>query len=259
MVNGQKLASRLIEEKYSYDRLFKCMNPDIAPHEIYRTHMAEAKARILAAECMLTSPRAISSHRNLDLEFCFLQIRRVIEAITFGAMIREEQRYTKLRGLQREANARDHGNSSKDWQAPEILKRLVALSPHALPRPLSKPTRHSSGLVEFQNQNITVNHDRLIDLYGRSGGYLHAKNPLSANFSMLVEVERKKYNQAPAEATKALDFLRKLLWNHAAITIDWTDLDDPMSLDNPRLAWIVDFGPDEGHDVSLILASAVIG
>jgi hypothetical protein len=235
------------------------MDSVVAPHVIYQTHMAEAKVRILAAERILNSPMTFSEHRNLDLEFCFLQIRRIIEAVTFGAMIREEQRYTKLRGLQREANARDHGNSSKDWQAPEILKRLVSLSPHALPRPLSKPTRHSSGLVEFQNQNITVNHDRLIALYGRSGGYLHAKNPLSADFSMLVEVERKKYNQAPAEATEALDFLRKLLWNHAAITLDWTDLDDPMSLDNPRLAWIVDFGPDEGHDVSLILASAVIG
>ncbi len=234
------------------------MDSVVAPHVIYQTHMAEAKARILAAERILNSPMTVSEHRNLDLEFCFLQIRRIIEAVTFGAMIREEQRYTKLRGLQKEANARDHGNSSKDWQAPEILKRLVALSPHALPRPLSKPTRHSSGLVEFQGQNITVNHDRLIDLYARSGGYLHAKNPLSDDFSILVEVERKKYNQAPAEATKALDFLRKLLWNHAAITLDWTDLDDPMSLDNPRLAWIVDFGQDEGHDVSLVLASAVI-
>ena len=235
------------------------MDSVVAPHVIYQTHMAEAKVRILAAERILNSPMTFSEHRNLDLEFCFLQIRRIIEAVTFGAMIREEQRYTKLRGLQREANARDHGNSSKDWQAPEILKRLVSLSPHALPRPLSKPTRHSSGLVEFQNQNITVNHDRLIALYGRSGGYLHAKNPLSADFSTLVEVERKKYNQAPTEATEALDFLRKLLWNHAAITLDWTDLDDPMSLGNPRLAWIVDFGPDEGHDVSIILASAVIG
>lgn len=218
--------------------------------------MAEAKLRLLAAERVSDSSRTLTGLPSLDMEFCFLQIRRVIEAIAFSAMVREEQRYGKHREQQRQQNQRDHGNPSKDWHAPEILKRLVSLSPHALPIPIAKATRQSSGLVHFDRHQISVNHDRLIEMYERCGGYMHGKSPLVEDFGALVEAERAKYVQAPVEVSRALDFLRKLLWHHVVVQLDWSNPDDPKSLDGPRSAWIVDFGSNESQEVTIALAEA---
>lgn len=225
-------------------------------HEVYRTCMAEAKLRLLAAERVVNSSRPLTGLPSLDMEFCFLQIRRVIEAIAFSAMVREEERYGKHREQQRQQNQRDHGDPSKDWHAPEILKRLVSLSPHALPVPIAKATRQSSGLMHFDRHQISVNHGRLIEMYERCGGYMHGKSPLVKDFVALVEAERAKYAHALEEVSRALDFLRKLLWHHVVVQLDWSNPNDPKSLDGPRSAWIVDFGSNESQEVTIALAEA---
>lgn len=58
------------------------------------------------------------------------------------------------------------------------------------------------------------------------------------------------------EVRRTLDFLRKLLWRHAVVQLDWTNSDDAKSLNGPRSAWIVDFGADDSQDVTIVLAKA---
>lgn len=232
------------------------LSMNVPPHEIYRTHMAEAKLRLLAAEKISRSPTSLTGLPSLDMEFCFLQIRRIIESVTFSAMTREEARYGKLREQQRQENQRDHGDPSKDWHAPEILKRLVSLSAHALPIPIAKATQQSPGLMHYDRHEINVNHGRLIEQYERCGGYMHGKNPLVDDYAALVNTERAKYEKAPDEVRRALEFLRKLLWYHAVVNLDWSNLDDPKSIDNPHSAWVVDFGTNDGQEVTIILAEA---
>lgn len=233
------------------------MSTTIPPHEIYRTHMADAKLRILSAEKILAAAKPMTGYAALDMEFCFLQIRRVIEAITFGAMIREELRYAALRGNEKRTNARDHGDAARDWQAPEILKRLVSLSPHALPIPHKEGKVLSPGLIHFDRDGIEVSHARLIDLYTRSSGFLHAKNPISPDFAELVESQRAKYILAPRELGRAFEFLRQLLWQHAAITLEPPGQADPHAPANPKHVWLVSFGSNDGPDVSIALAEAI--
>lgn len=230
--------------------------PTIEPQDIYRTQMMEAKLRLLAAERVSNSVSPVNRLVAFDSEFCFLQIRRVIELITFSSMSREEDRYRKLREQQHIANKRDHGNPARDWQAPEILKRLVTLSPHALPIPIAKAERSSENIVHFERHSISVNHGRLIELYEKCGGYMHGKNPLVMDFAALVESERKKYEVAPTEIRRALDFLRKLLWHHAVVQLDWSDPNDPKVVDNPSSAWLVEFGLSEGQDIVIAVAVA---
>jgi hypothetical protein len=232
------------------------MPQSVLPHEIYRTHMADAKLRILAAERLLGAPSPLTGFAALDMEFCFLQIRRVIESITFGAMIREELRYTSLRLIEKAGNSRDHGDASRDWQAPEILKRLVALSPHALPIPHKRPTAVSLGLFHFDRQKIEVNHGRLIDLYERCGGFLHARNPVGRDFLTQVNSERKKYVKAREEVRRALLFFRKLLWQHAAVTLEDSGPDDPRTPASAKQVWLVDFGTGHGQEVTILIAEA---
>jgi hypothetical protein len=226
-----------------------------ALHEIYRTHMMDAKVRIVAAEKVLSN---IGCHGipALDHEFCFLQIRRIVEDITFSAMVRESSRYTKLRELQSQENPRDHGIASKDWQAPEILKRLVSLSPYALPIPIIRQTRSSESTINFDRKCIEVNHGRLIDLYKQSGGFLHAKNPLSGDFIDVTAEEREKYGRAPIVIKQALSFLREMLWEHGALQLEWQNDEDPFSIENASAAWLVFFGQNQGLEVQIILAEA---
>lgn len=230
--------------------------PTVESHHVYRTHMAEAKLRLLAAERVSKSPTPVTGFSALDSEFCFLQIRKVIELITFSAIKREEGRYSKLREQDRQSNQRDHGNPAEDWQAPEILKRLVTLSLHVLPIPISKATQPGPGLTHFERHNISVNHGRLIELYKKCGGYMHAKNPLVADYPAHVESERTKYIAAPTEVRHALEFLRKLLWQHVVVQLEWSDPNNPKVADGPESAWLVDFGAAEDENVTLILAAA---
>jgi hypothetical protein len=225
-------------------------------HEVYRCYMLDAKARLVASERLIASQMTATGAEVLDIEFCFLQIRRIIECITFAAMVREAHRYEKLRKIEGTQSKRNHGDAAKDWDAPEILKRLVEITPHALPIPIASATTRSDGVVMHDRHKIEVNHGRLIDLYKQCGGYLHGKNPLVADFADLIERDKRRYKGAPAQVHRALLFLRKLLWQHAVITLDWTDTDDPKSKGSPNAAWILDFGANETPEITLMVAAA---
>ena len=218
--------------------------------------MAEAKLRLLAAERISKATTPITGLLTLDSEFCFLQIRKVVELITFSAIKREEGRYSKLREQNGQSNPRDHGNPAKDWQAPEILKRLVTLSPHVLPIPIARVMQPSEGVTHFERHNISVTHGRLIELYEKCGGYMHAKNPLVPDYAAQVELERTKYKLAPVEVRRALEFLRKLLWQHAVVQLNWSDPDNPVVVDGPESAWLIDFGTTEDEHISIVIGSA---
>lgn len=231
--------------------------PHLVPaHEVYRTLMADAKIRILAAERVLGAKKPRTGLAALDMEFVYLQVRRIIENITFGGLVREEARYAALRGIEKTTNARDHGDPARDWQAPEILKRLVSLSPHALPIPHKAGKEVLPGLVHYDRKDIEVNHARLIDLYKRCGGFLHATNPIGEDFASDIDAQRKRYAAAPNELGRALEFLRELLWQHAAITLDAHGNEDSRTPASPRSAWLVSFGSNPGPEVTLVQAAA---
>jgi hypothetical protein len=216
--------------------------------------MLEVKLRLQHAERVAASQLPVTGIEALDSEFCFLQIRRVVELITFSAAIREEERYKRLRVLQKEENPRDHGDYSKDWEAPEILKRLSQISLHFLPIPIKKIQRAGDHTFHIDRKGLPASHGRLIDIYKTAGGYLHGKNPLGKDFVELVAAERKKYKRARLQIQKTLIFLRELMWNHAAIGLEWTEESDPRELANPRKAWLVDFGSEEASYVQIHLA-----
>jgi hypothetical protein len=219
--------------------------------------MAEAKLRIISAEKVLDANTPVSGFLALDVEFCYLQIRRVVEVITFGAMVKEESRYISLRGIEKSHNSKDHGDPSKDWQAPEILKKLVSLSPHVLPIPHKPASKTESGTYHFDRKKLEVNHSRLIDLYSRSGGFLHAKNPIGQSFQTLVDKQRKNYQNAPIALKRDLKFLRQMLWQHIAVTLEPADCEDPRTPGDPKFAWVVDFGQSDSPEIKIIIAEGV--
>lgn len=227
----------------------------IEAHVIYQTLMAEAKQRILAIERIGGAAQPLSGLAALDSEFCFLQLRRVVELVAFSAMKREEGRYRRLRELNPQGKW-DQGDAAKDWQAKEILGRLVTLSPHALPIPIKQIEPSGPQAFHLSRTNLAVNHGRLVELYEKCGGFMHAKNPLAADFVEQVNKERVKYDEAPELVRRSCKFLRELLWTHAVVQLDWTDPDDPKEVAGPMLAWIIDFGSPTDLNVNVIVGEA---
>jgi hypothetical protein len=218
--------------------------------------MLELKIRLGRAEHIARSESPVTGLSALDAEFCFLQIRRIIELITFSAALRDEARYKKLRELQKVENKRDHGDYSKDWEAAEILKQLSDISPHFLPIPIKQITNIEPETLHIDRSSTVVTHGRLIEIYKQCGGFLHAKNPLGKNFAMLIDAERRKYEGAHKEIEKQLRFIRSIIWRHAAIGLEWSDGLDPREMANPQKAWLVDFGNEDTHEISIVLAEA---
>lgn len=225
-------------------------------HDVYHSQMAEAKIRILAAERVSAAAAPVTGLPSLDCEFCFLQVRRIIELITFAGMVREEQRYRQFRETEPRRATVSAPDPTKDWNAKEILSRLVKLSPHMLPIPLGALSQTALGVMNFDRAKLTVNHGKLIELYNSCSVFMHASNPLVTDFHAQVEQNRARYKKAPDVVKEALVFLRKLLWLHAAVQLEWTDPTDASSADNPSSAWIVDFSSPLDDVVSMTLATS---
>ena len=229
---------------------------EIPPVEVYRTHMVEFKLRLIHCEQVASAAKSTTGLAALDSEFCFLQLRRLVELIAFSSALRDEERYKTLRQVQRQSNPKDHGDHTRDWEAPEILRRMVQISPYCLPIPLKRETKQVGATIQFDTKNISVTHGRLIENYQICGGFLHAKNPFSQDYRFHVDRERKKYEGAKKEILKCLAFFRKLMWYHAAVSLSWTVGDDPMTAADPKAAWVVDFGADTDQLVNIVVAEA---
>ena len=228
----------------------------IPPLEVYRTHMLEFKLRLIHCERVASATKPTTGLAALDSEFCFLQLRRLIELVAFSSALRDEERYRALRQIQQQSNPKDHGDHTRDWEAPEILRRMVQISPYCLPIPLKTETKKAGTAIQFDRKNISVTHGRLIEIYQICGGFLHAKNPFSQDYRAHVDKQRKKYEGARKEILKCLTFFRKLMWYHAAVSLSWTAGNDPMTAADPKAAWLVDFGADAEKLVNIVVAEA---
>ena len=67
----------------------------VEPHQIYRSMMLDIKIRIREIDRKLA---ATDSHlSSLDVEFCFLQARKIVEQICFSSILCDQNRYKDFR------------------------------------------------------------------------------------------------------------------------------------------------------------------
>lgn len=230
------------------------MTAPVQPHELYLRQMVEIKRRFHAADRILGAKKPLTHHVDIDDEFIFLQIRRIIELITFSAIVSDERRYQRRREIDALTNIRDKGDYKADWNASEILVRLSRISPYFLPRPLGAITVQPDGTKHFNEAAARLTHDRLISIYKTAGGYAHTPNPYKPN---ITELELQKKATARATLKKELAFLKSVIWEHVKIGLAWEPDTDPNQLDNGETAWIVSFGDRSNDQVRIMLATAV--
>lgn len=230
------------------------MTTPVQPHELYLQQMVEVKRRFHVADRILGAKKPLTRDHDIDNEFVFLQIRRIVELITFSAIVPDKRRYQRTRELDALTKRRDKGDYTADWNAPDILVRLSKISPHFLPRPLGLMEIKPDGTKHFNEAVAKLTLDRLISIYKIAGGYAHTANPYKAN---VAELETQKKAKARATLVKELAFLKSVIWEHVKIGLTWAPGTDPTQLDSGETAWLLWFGAVGTDQVRMSLATAL--
>jgi hypothetical protein len=219
---------------------------DIAPL-LYRNTMIEVKRRFHAIDRVLGAKKPRTLNSEFDNEFMWLQLRKIIELVTFGGIMADESRYAALQALLK------HQDYRLDSKVNKILPKLAEITPHYLPTPIGDPITSADGTIHFQEGAAEQTLQRFLDIFNTAGVYLHVPNPLAfetlADFQQALEISRKRIRVE-------LDYLKAVLWKHAKIGLAFDSaVDSPRQAGNPDDAWLVDFGKPDVDDIQMIFAS----
>lgn len=225
---------------------------DLLPPEakLYFHHMLEVKRRFLAIDRILGAKRGTSRTLNseTDDEFMWLQVRKIIELVTYSAIASDLDRYTALR-------AQSNNKVEDERKAPKILTRLSGINPRFMPLPLGQMTVLDNGIQRFEgvelSQRATL--DRMKDIFDEASKHLHAANPYVEDARELEQAQR---NGSRVRLLEAKQYLKAALWDHYKIGLEFKSGDDPKGLDNPKTAYIIYMQKPELPDVRILLAYA---
>lgn len=226
------------------------------PHQIYLSMMLEIKHRMRAVDSCIKNGNG--SLRSLDIEFCFLQFRKIVEQICFASIICDKKRYEDFRALEGKTSDDDSGDYTKDWNARIILKNLNDISPHFMPRPIGKITS-CNGSHHFDLKDINATHNKLISIYKKCGSFMHIPKPFGEDYDTHIQKHKQRYKSSIVTVQNYSTFFKDLLWNHAAMGLEYSQGNDKLKsleLENTRNAWIVDFGAYDSDEIKIIIAIA---
>jgi hypothetical protein len=104
---------------------------------------------------------------------------------------------------------------------------------------------------------LQTTHSELIKKWKKCGSYLHIPKPFGESYDSHIEKQRKRYTDSISTLRNYSEYFKKLLWNHAAIGLEYSTSDDLLNAlepGKPQNAWIVNFGKYESDDISIALA-----
>ncbi|MFC6279901.1 MULTISPECIES: hypothetical protein [Polaromonas] len=218
--------------------------------ELYRAHMIEAKHRLVAIDRILGAKKPRTLSVSLDDEFCWLQLRQIVELVAFSAVAADEERYAALR-----REAKSNPDYRVDSKPAKVLLNLSQISPHFLPKSLGNMVLQPDGTKHFVQGPEIANLERFLEIHDTAGQHLHATNPFSES-----EGVAKKLRLAGARQRIRLesDYLKGVLWNHVKVGLLFEADSSPRIQDNPDHAWIVSFGNPMDESIEMKLARGIL-
>lgn len=220
-----------------------------ASHLLYRRQMLEIKCRFLAIDRILGAKKPRTYNEEFDNEFIWLQLRKIVELITFSAIAADEARYAAKR-------SEDGGNNNyrKDGKVGKILEHLQQISPHFLPQPMGAITVNPDGTRHIGYGATQATLDRLKGIHETAGEGLHARNP----FDPVFEANKASAKVSAREQIRVeLAYLKGVIWVHFKIGLEWADGGNPRDLANSGSAWLIDFGKPDAPGIQMKLATAL--
>jgi len=140
------------------------MEPDI---QAYTEVMEEIRRRTEVVSALF-SGRATVMYKVTQVESMVLQVRMIAELIAFASLAANRQVF--------EENQR---NFKKTWDLAKLMKDIQKLNPGFYPKPVLEVPSKTPG-VKNDLVDVTsgfMGRDELVEVHGRCGGLLHARNP----------------------------------------------------------------------------------
>ena len=216
---------------------------------LYFNQMVEVKRRFVAIDRILGAKKGKSRtlSEDTDNEFMWLQIRKIIELVTYSAIASDLERYSALR-------AQTNGKVEDDRKATKILNRLSGINPKFMPAPLGNMVQQPDGSKHFEGleeaKQATLN--RFTDLFNEASEHLHTPNPYGADAQTLEQTQREG---SRARVIEAFEYLKTALWSHYKVGLEFKSGDDPKALDEFKGGYIVSFNKlEEAGVVTMMLA-----
>ena len=216
---------------------------------LYFNQMVEVKRRLTAIDRILGAKKGTSRtlSQDTDNEFGWLQVRKIIELVTYSAIASDFERYSALRAL-------TNGRVEDDQHAKKILNRLSGLNPKFLPLPqgamVVQPdgAKHFEGLDEVQQATL----ERFSDLFDEASEHLHSANP----FVPEAQLKERNLRQASRDnLIRARDYMKVALWSHYKMGLEFKTGDDPRVLDNFKTVYLVNLNKPDQENITMHLAT----
>lgn len=158
------------------------MNEDF---QKYCDCMEQIKVRIGVIDFILGDLSSWKTTPMTDIEFLFLQFRKILELIAFSSICANRETYQKVR---REVNS----NWENDWRADGIIKIIENFNPNFFPIPVKEVVDSNSTKRKLEMvKNNVLDKSLFKTIYGQCKNFLHAEHPYNASTKNLSSIKKK--------------------------------------------------------------------
>lgn len=166
----------------------------------YLSNLAQIKRRLTHIEATWTK-----SFDDFQTEALGLQVRMIVELISFGLLALHEQTYRQIRAL-------ENNSAEDDWNSREITNLILKINPSLTFIPINpnpKVMPDGSKHHEDRPRNETYRLKNLLKIYTRCGSILHVPNHLKKTTTLVTF-----HKEIPSIVKK----LRLSLQDHVVLT-----------------------------------------
>lgn len=162
---------------------------------MYLDLMQEVKNRIHSILDICIYRKTSTSFNQTNTEFCYLQLRKVLELIAFGSIV-----------MNKDEVAKQDAKFRQRYNAKYILNDIKQIHPNFFPVPLPSWREKLDFMQGLTEDSLTEN--EFVELYEHCGGILHARNPYKAQIDY-----NKEYQNVITYVAKIVNLLNVHLIN----------------------------------------------
>lgn len=183
----------------------KLVERQVELQRLYLRNMQEIKWRIEALD-EIYSGKKTTRFFQTNVEFCVLQIRKVLELIALSALVSDADIYKEKLG-----------KIEKMWNARLILQDVERIHPDFYPQPIFIDPNDVYNWIDIKDGFLTK--EQFIKIYDKCGKMLHESSPFADYNSVQME-SKQIWNEIPNWRT----LIVKLLNTHIIKLYNQTDL-----------------------------------
>lgn len=158
--------------------------------KLYCDNMREIKRRTIAITEIFNKTKS-TSFQATNIEFCCLQLRKIIELVILSSLITNKNKYEEI-----------YNGLKNDWNAKKISDNLSAINLNYFPKPIrkekivgvEKDNLLNNGIDPknitdkfFNDVENTITETEIIDAYYKLSSYMHARNPFAKGTKYNIE------------------------------------------------------------------------